>query len=98
MGVKSLGKLLGAAAKRLDAPEAALCQVPRVTVTGGGEVCVENHKGLLGYTRQQVEVPGGRIHVRVLGQELELLHMTPEVLVIQGAVYAVELEQRGGEG
>ena len=59
---------------------------------------MENHKGLLGYTRQQVEVAGGRMHVRILGQELELRHMTPETLVVRGAVYAVELEQRGGEG
>ena len=98
MGVRKLDTLLGSAAKRLDLPEDALHQVPRVTVTGGGEVCVENHRGLLGYTRQQVEVAGGRMHVRILGRELELRHTTPETLVIRGEIDAVELEQRGGAG
>ena len=44
--MRGAGGLLQKAAVRLDIPEDALSRVPRVTVTGGSEVCVENHRGL----------------------------------------------------
>ncbi len=94
--MRGAGGLLQKAAVRLDIPEDALSRVPRVTVTGGSEVCVENHRGLLGYSGEQIEVGGGRMRVRILGSGMELRCMTADALIIQGKIHAIEIEQGTG--
>lgn len=90
------GGFLQRTAERLEIPEDAMFRVPRVTLTGGSEVCVENHRGLLGYTRERIEVGGGRMRVRILGSGLELCCMTADTLIVHGRVHAVEIEQGTG--
>lgn len=66
--------------------------LPRVEVTGRREVRMENHKGILAYGREEIVVSGGRIMIRVRGEELELKAMTGSELLITGTVSSVELE------
>lgn len=90
--MKGADGLLQKAAMRLDIPEDAFSRVPRVTVTGNSGVCVENHRGLLGYSEEQIEVGSGRIRVRIRGSGMELQCMTADALIVQGKIYAIEIE------
>ena len=66
--------------------------LPRVEVTGRREVRMENHKGILAYGKEEIVVSGGRIMIRVRGEDLELKAMTGSQLLITGMVSSVELE------
>lgn len=78
-------------AQALDIPVEAT-GLPRVEVTGRHEVRMENHKGILAYGREEIIVSGGKLLIKVKGDELELKAMNGDELLITGTVTAVELE------
>lgn len=78
-------------AQALDIPVEAT-GLPRVEVTGRHEVRMENHKGILAYGREEIIVSGGKLLIKVKGDELELKAMNGDELLIAGTVTAVELE------
>lgn len=77
-------------AERFDLPADAVAGMPKITITGKARVLVENHKGLLGYEEEMVEVNGGRIRIRIHGVDLELRAMNRNDLVITGQILSVE--------
>ena len=64
----------------------------RVTVWGRRQVMVEQHRGLLGYSEDLIEVGGGKMRVRIVGRNMFLTAMDRETLVITGNITAVEYE------
>ncbi len=79
-------------AERFDLPQEAVAGVPKVTISGRRRVLVENHKGLLGYGRELIDVNGGRVLLRIRGEELELRAMDREALIVTGNIFSVEFE------
>lgn len=78
-------------AERFDLPPEALSGVPKLTLTGSRRALVENHRGLLEYSRECVEINGGRIRLRLVGHDLELRAMDTSDIVITGEIFSVEL-------
>ncbi len=83
--------LLARTAQVFDLP-GEVVGLPRVELTGRQELRMENHKGVLGCTAEEILVSGGKLLVRVRGSGLELRAMTAEELLITGEIAAVELE------
>lgn len=90
--VIALSDLLLRLARRTDLPAEVVAGAPKVTVTGGDRVLVENHKGILSYTEDQVEVSCGHGRVRVRGTALLLRAMDEEMLLITGKISGVDVE------
>ena len=82
--------MLGRAADTFDLPGEVLMDLPRITVTGGGRVVVENHKGLLDYGPNAILINGGKLTLKLLGDKLELRAMNARELLITGDVFQVE--------
>lgn len=77
-------------AERFDLPADALAGMPKLTITGKARVLIENHKGLIEYGQERIEVNGGRVRIRVYGGDLELRAMNKDDLVITGIISSVE--------
>ena len=69
-----------------------LAGLPRIELLGDRELRVEYHKGILGYGTEEIHISGGKMLIRVLGSDLELLGMNATELRITGHIRAVELE------
>jgi len=82
--------LLESAADTFDLPGEVLLDLPRLTVTGGQRVMVENHQGLMDYSPETIVVAGGRVTLKIIGSSLELRAMTAGALLITGDVFQVE--------
>ena len=65
--------------------------VPRLTMSGGSEVLVENHGGLKSYSGDCIEVRGRNMLMQIRGEDLELAAMTKTDIIIRGIIVAVEL-------
>ena len=83
--------LLEKTAQLFDIPVEAT-GLPRVELTGRHELRMENHRGILAYGQEEILVSGGRLLIRVRGNDLELKAMTGEELLITGTILSVELE------
>lgn len=69
--------------------------LPIVELAGNRRVLIENHRGVREYSRGRIGVNVKSGLVVVCGQGLELSRMTRELLVIQGIIEGVLLEERG---
>ncbi len=87
-----MNKLSERMTKLLELPGELADGVTRLTLTGAERVLIENHKGLLDYTEDTVEVSGGRLRLRVRGEDLILRGMNGEELLVTGHIFGVEVE------
>ena len=82
--------ILHRATDTFDLPGEVTLDLPRLTVTGGRRVVVENHQGLMDYSPECIVVTGGKVTLRIIGDALELRAMSAEALLISGNVFRVE--------
>lgn len=80
------------AADFFELPCDTVTGVPKITITGSQRVLIENHKGVLKYERELIEVSGSKMVMRIHGDGMELLSMTISDLQISGKIFSVTLE------
>lgn len=90
--MKRIAELPEEIADRLDLPAESMAGVPKLTVTGRRRVLIENHRGLLEYSRDCIEVDGGRVRLRIRGTNLQLVAMDRSDLLISGIILSAEFE------
>ena len=85
------GRILERTSAALELP-ADVEGLPRLELTGRGELRMTNHRGILAYGTEEILVSGGPILYRIRGTGLELKAMNAAELLISGQLLAVELE------
>ncbi len=85
------GGILERTAEVFDLPADVVAGLPRVELTGGRELRMENHKGILAYGDREIHISGGKVIVKVRGEHLELKAMNASELLITGTILGVEL-------
>ena len=84
--------ILEGLAGRLGLPEELLPGPARLTLIGGSQVRVENHRCLLSFAPEAVEIGCGKQRLRIRGSGLELRGMERGELFITGTVFSVEVD------
>ena len=79
------------AAEVFDLPADAVAGVPRLELVGDRELRVENHKGILAYSGEEIHISGGIYMIKIAGQGLELRAMTGIELLITGKITQITL-------
>jgi len=86
-------------AAMLELPEETMLDVARISLVGDMDLLVENHRGLVFYSPEQVvlAVPQGRIAVS--GAELSIGYLSPDQVTILGRIRSVRyVDPEGREG
>ncbi len=86
---KNVG-FLERAAEMLDIPAEAVAGVTHVEITGTREFFIENHKGILEYTDNEIKINAGKNILRVVGSGLSVNSMTANELNLTGDIQTVE--------
>ena len=86
------GSLSERASGALNLPGEVVADLPRVEIVGAQRVVVENHKGLLGYTENEIRVAGRRVGLVIRGDGLLLETMTARELSFTGRIFGVDFE------
>ncbi len=77
---------------KLDIPEEAASNAPRIIISGGTRVLVEGHRGLLEYAGDRIAAAGPGCRILIKGEGLGLVTMDRHEMVVSGRLWAVELE------
>lgn len=85
------GALLEKTAKMFDLPADVIAGVPKLELTGDSEFRMENHRGILSCSEEEVHISGGIYLVKVSGQDLEVRAMTGFEVLITGKILQIEL-------
>lgn len=83
--------LLEKTAQMFDLPADVIAGVPKLELVGDGEFRMENHKGILSCSDDEVHISGGIYLVKVSGLGLEVRAMTGFEVLITGKIHSVEL-------
>ena len=84
-------RLLERTAEALELPGDLVAGLPRIELTGDRELRMENHRGILAYGSREIQISGGRLVVKVRGENLELRAMNAGELLITGALRGRDL-------
>ena len=82
--------LMERAAAAMNLPGDIAAGLPRIEIIGNRQFILSNHKGLLEYGDARVDINGGRVVVRVVGQDLVIKMMSAGELMIEGQLLGVE--------
>lgn len=83
--------LVSRAADVFDLPADVIAALPHIELIGDCQMLMNSHQGILSYSREAVDINGGRLIVRVRGEELELMAMTGCELRLKGKITELEL-------
>ncbi len=75
---------------KLGLPAQILPREPKITICGS-RVLIENHGGIMTYTKERIEVRSRSGFVRINGDGLQLAAMTLTDIVVRGLIISVEL-------
>ena len=78
------------ASERLDLPGNILTDMSRMEIIGSGTLLLEQHKGILSYSLEEINVSISDGIVRIKGSELNLRSMDAQALLITGQIGTVE--------
>lgn len=82
--------LLERAAEALDLPGDVVAGLPRIEITGSRALLMENHKGILLYSTEEIDVGGSTAVVKIYGEDLVLRAMNARELFIVGRIFKIE--------
>lgn len=77
---------------RFDMPSKLCLGVPKITISGRSELLIENHRGILSYGTELIQIDCGGSTVSVRGDGLELEAMDKMDMLIKGRLLVIELE------
>ena len=73
----------------LEIPNDIMLDLPKITLVGDGQVLIENHRGIVAYSTEEIRVSVSFGQVAIKGRELLLRNILPEEMVIEGTVTSV---------
>lgn len=82
-------------ADTLRMPKDVVMDLPKVSVCGDKEVYIENHKGLLSYTDNEISVRMNDGIMYVMGVKLRIIAADAARMVINGDFTGVKYEKIG---
>lgn len=80
-------------AELFDLPMDLLTGLPHVELMGNRQFYMENHRGILSYSEEEIAVSAEGLIVRIFGKKLELVSMSADALRIRGTIERVEWVQ-----
>ena len=84
-------EFLTRAADVFDLPADVIGDLPHIELIGDCELLLSGHQGILSYSTENVDINGGKLIVRLVGENLELAAMNGSELRVKGKITRVEL-------
>lgn len=79
----------------LDLPQDVVLDLPRITMIGGLQLTVENHRGILHFSPQNLRLAMDNGEMEVTGQDLVIRNIGAEEVFVEGRIMGVQLHAKG---
>lgn len=76
----------------LEMPRDVMLDLPKLTMIGNQELLIENHRGIIEYSQQQIRVNSSVGQITIKGIELMLKNLKSDEMLVEGKILAVILE------
>lgn len=79
----------------LDLPQDVVLDLPRVTMIGGIQLTVENHRGVLHFSPDSLRLAMDSGEIEVTGRDLVIRNIGAEEVFVEGQILGVQLNPKG---
>lgn len=73
----------------LEIPKDLVLNLPKVTIIGGREIYLENHRGIMEYDENRIRINLARGYLEIVGKNLEIKAILPGEMSILGMVSSI---------
>lgn len=87
------GKTVEKLARKLDLPRDIVMDVPKITVTGNKEIIIENHKGIILFEENEINVNSNMGVIKINGKDLVIEYLEGRTIVVTGKFSSVIYEE-----
>ncbi|QEK12359.1 sporulation protein YqfC [Crassaminicella thermophila] len=77
-------------AELLELPKDIMLDLPRITLLGNLQLYIENHKGIIEYSKLKIRVNTKSGVIRITGKDLSIKTIITEEIIICGNIENVE--------
>ncbi|QIB26308.1 sporulation protein YqfC [Caloranaerobacter azorensis] len=74
----------------LELPKDIVLDLPRITLIGNLQLYIENHKGIIEYSKQRIRINTNIGILRIVGNNLTIRTIVTEEIIIVGEIEVVE--------
>jgi sporulation protein YqfC len=74
----------------LDLPKEVVLDVPNIKAVGDSEVTIENHKGIIEYSKDILRINSSLGIIKLSGENLQIKEISQEDISITGQIYSIE--------
>ena len=82
----------GRIGRLLDMSKDAVLHLPRISLFGNLQCCVENHQGVVQYTQEKIGLNAGRYRIYIEGEDLVITSLSADAIYIEGRIGQVQYE------
>ncbi|TVY00535.1 sporulation protein YqfC [Cohnella terricola] len=79
----------------LDLPQDVALDLPRITMIGGLQLTVENHRGILHFSPESLRLAMDNGEMEVTGRDLVIRNIGTEEVFVEGQIMGVQLHVKG---
>ncbi len=73
----------------LEIPGDVAMDLPKITLVGSVQLLVENHRGIIEYTREVIRVSVIDGEIAIAGENLMLRNILPDELYVEGEIHSI---------
>ncbi|MDD2443820.1 MAG: sporulation protein YqfC [Desulfotomaculaceae bacterium] len=74
----------------LEIPGDVAMDLPKITLVGSVQLLIENHRGIIEYTREGIRVSVVEGEVAIAGENLMLRNILPDELYVEGEIHSIK--------
>jgi len=78
-------------ANYLELPKDLLMNMPRITLLGDMQLYVENHRGIMEYTKERIRISTSLGELLVAGEGLVLRNIFPDEIAVEGKIKSLNI-------
>ncbi|KSU86031.1 sporulation protein YqfC [Fictibacillus enclensis] len=75
--------------EKLDLPADAMMDLPRITMIGQLHIYIENHRGVMAFSREELKLRLKQGHLVIKGQDFVIKTILPEEILLEGTIEGV---------
>lgn len=72
--------------EQMDLPADVMMDLPRVTMIGNFHIYIENHKGVIRFTKTELRLRLTEGELLVIGNEFVIKNILPEEMLLEGII------------
>lgn len=75
----------------LELPKDLMLDLPRITLLGNLQLIIENHRGIIEYTKERIRISTSLGELLIDGEGLVLRNIFPDEIAVDGKITSLKL-------